>query len=180
LVFVLMRLGPILASFAVSACVQSPPQTAAFSPAVQSAQKDVERAVLERFGAAALARARASSDFIAVLRYPGLPMPPYDTDGHPIKPSYPTALLFREHGQWLAYGASGPHRVLPRWSEPLEALLRDPRLFAEPSDGGPVGCTDAGASYVWLRIKGRPEQARVGHCGGSPLTDQLVSAAFMG
>ena len=148
--------------------------------AVQSARSDVERLVVERFGLAALKRARSAQEFVAVLRYPGLPMPPYDTDGHPIKPSYPTALLFREDGRWHAYGIDGAHQVLPRWSKPLEALLRDPRLFAEPRDGGVVGCTDSGASYAWLRVAEQPEQTRIGHCGGSPLTERLVSSALMG
>jgi hypothetical protein len=74
----------------------------------------------------------------------------------------------------------GLHPVLPRWSQQLESVLRDPRLFSEPVDGGFVGCTDAGASYAWMKVEGRAEQARIGHCGGSPVTEQLVSAALMG
>ena len=147
---------------------------------VQEARADVERSVIERFGAAALARARAADEFIAAKRYAGLPMPPYDTDGKPITPTHPTALLFREDGKWFAFGRDGPHPMLPRWVEQLETVLRNPALWVEPIDGGMLGCTDAGASYVWLRVKGRPEQARIGHCGGSPLAEQLVSAALMG
>ena len=139
-----------------------------------------ERAVVERFGSAALARAREAGEFVAVLRYQGLPMPPYDTDGHPIKPSHPTALLFRDDGRWFAFGADGAHPVLPRWAQALDEQLASPALWAEPADGGEVGCTDAGASYAWLRVAGRPEHSRIGHCGGSPLTEVLVSAALMG
>ena len=166
----------------VSACAQQkpPPPTIALPGVAETARADVEQKVVERFGAAALARARSAPEFIAVLRYPGLPPPPYDTDGHPIKPHYPTALLFRENGRWFAYGMEGVHPMLPRWSAPLDALLANPALWSEPLDGGEVGCTDSGGSYVWLRVGGHPEQARIGHCGGSPLTEQLVSAAFMG
>jgi hypothetical protein len=163
-----------------SACVRAPVTPAAIPPAVQAARGEVEQAVVERFGAAALERARGADEFVAVLRYPGLPMPDHDTDGRPIKPSYPTALLYRENGRWFAFGVGGAHPVLPRWSQPLEALLRDPRLLAEPVDGGVLGCTDAGASYALLRISPGAEHARIGHCGGSPLTEQLVSAALMG
>ena len=178
-----MRFWIPIVSLGLAACAQTvPPVSTATSPPpeVQTARNDVERMVIERFGAPALARARGADEFLAALRYPGLPMPDHDTDGHPIKPSFPTALLFREQGRWYAYGIDGIHPMLPRWSAQLETLLNDPRLWAEPADGGVLGCTDAGASYVWLRIQGHPEQARVGHCGGSPLTEQLVSASFMG
>jgi hypothetical protein len=109
-----------------SPCVRAPVTPAAIPPAVQAARGEVEQAVVERFGAAALERARGADEFVAVLRYPGLPMPDHDTDGRPIKPSYPTALLYRENGRWFAFGVGGAHPVLPRWSQPLEALLRDP------------------------------------------------------
>jgi len=155
------------------------PQTIPQAPVVEEARADVEKHVVERFGAAALARARAAPEFIAALRYPGMPMPPYDTDGHPIKPSVPTALLYRENGQWFAYGINGAEPVLPRWSDQLNTLLAKPELWVEPADGGAVGCTDSGGSYAWLRIADHPEQARIGHCGGSPLTEQLVSGAFL-
>jgi hypothetical protein len=166
----------------LAACAQAPvPRARTTVPAVvESARVDLESRVVERFGAAALARARSAPEFIAVLRYSGLPAPPYDTDGHPIKPSYPTALLFRENGRWFAYGMNGVRPILPRWSGPLDELLQRPDLWAEPVDGGLLGCTDAGASYVWLRVRGHAEQARIGHCGGSPLTERLVSAALMG
>jgi hypothetical protein len=175
-----VRILLVLCIISLAACGRAPPPAPALSPASESVRQEVEQAVVERFGAAALARARSADEFIAVLRYPGLPMPPHDTDGHPIKPSYPTGLLFREKGQWFAYGMGGLHPMLPRWSEQLERSVRDPRLWAEPPDGGVVGCTDAGASYAWLRIAGHPEHARIGHCGGSPLTEQLVATALMG
>jgi hypothetical protein len=176
-----MRIAIALSLLAISGCSPAPPAAVAPpSPAVQTARSEVERSAVERFGQAALARARSADEFVAALRYPGLPMPPYDTDGKPITPVFPTALLYREKGQWFAYGMGGAHPVLPRWSQQLEAVLRNPGLYAEPADGGLVGCTDAGASYVWMQVKGRPEQARIGHCGGSPLTEQLVSAALMG
>jgi hypothetical protein len=166
---------------ALAGCAQQPPvQAVIVPPVVQEARADVERHVVEQFGAAALARARAAPEFIAVLRYPGLPQPPYDTDGHPIKPHYPTALLFRENGKWFAFGMDGVHAMLPRWSGPLDDLLQRPALWSEPVDGGMLGCTDAGGSYVWMRVRGHAEQARIGHCGGSPLTEQLVGAALMG
>lgn len=165
----------------IAGCVQQPPAPVAIVPAaVESARADVERHVVEDFGAGALARARSAPEFIAVLRYPGLPMPPYDTDGHPIKPHSPAALLFREKGRWLAFGRDGVHPMLPRWSASLDGVLARPDLWSEPVDGGPVGCTDAGASYAWLRVRGHGEQARIGHCGGSPITEELVSAALMG
>jgi hypothetical protein len=81
-----MRIALLLSLLAVSGCVQPRVQVAALSPAEQSIQREVEQAVVKRFGAAALTRARAADQFIAVLRYPGLPMPPYDTDGKPIEP----------------------------------------------------------------------------------------------
>ena len=176
-----MRIAIALLLLAFAGCAApAPVAVTSPSPAVQSAQKEVEQSVLARFGEAALARARRADEFIAAVRYPGLPMPPHDTDGKPITPVYPTALMYREMGQWFAYGMGGVHPVLPRWSQQLETVVRDPRIFAEPAHGGFVGCTDAGASYVWMRVEGRPEQTRIGHCGGSPLTEQLVSAALMG
>ena len=164
----------------VAGCAPVAAPVPAVPAAVQSARADVERSVVERYGAAALARARSADEFIAVKHYPGLPMPDHDTDGHPIKPFYPTALWFREDGRWLAFGMDGVHPVLPRWSDRLEAVIANPALWQEPADGGLLGCTDAGGSFAWLRIKGHPAQARIGHCGGSPLTEQLVRAALMG
>ena len=175
-----MRIAACLFSVVIIGCTSGVIPSPQIPAAVRLAQADVEKAVVERFGGAALARARAADGFVAVLRYPGLPMPDHDTDGHPIPPTYPTALLFHEKGRWYAYGMRGLHPVLPRWSERLEIVLRDPRLLDEPITGGPVGCTDAGASYAWLRVPGRDEQTRIGHCGGSPLTEELVSAALMG
>jgi hypothetical protein len=175
-----MRIAPCLFSLLFMGCTSGVIPPSQMPAAVRLARADVEKAVLERFGGAALARARAADGFVAVLRYPGLPMPDHDTDGHPITPAYPTALLFQEKGRWYAYGMQGLHPMLPRWSERLQSVLRDPRLWNEPVTGGPVGCTDAGASYAWLRVAGHDEQARIGHCGGSPLTEELVSAALMG
>ena len=176
----LMRVAIVLAMLALPGCMTPHAAVEPLSPTLQSAQREVERSVVDRVGSAALAEARRADEFVAVLRYPGLPMPPYDTDGKPITPTYPTALLYRQKGQWFAFGMDGVHPVLTRWSRQLEGLLRDPRLFAEQAEGGVVGCTDAGASYVWLRVQGRAEQVRIGHCGGSPLTEQLAGAALMG
>jgi hypothetical protein len=175
-----MRIAACLFSLLFIGCTSGAIPPSQMPAAVRLAQADVEKAVVERFGEAALARARAADGFIAVLRYPGLPMPDHDTDGHPITPTYPTALLFHEKGRWYAYGMQGLRPVLPRWSERLESVLRDPRLWNEPITGGAAGCTDAGASYAWLRVAGHEEQTRIGHCGGSPLTEELVSAALMG
>lgn len=176
-----MRKGLFVALLALAGCSQvTPPrQIQSQPPVVEAARADLEQKIVDKFGRAALARARSAPEFIAALRYQGLPPPPFDTDGHPIKPHYPTALLFRENGRWFAYGMNGVEPVLPRWSDQLNGLLARPELWAEPADGGEVGCTDSGASYAWLRVAGHPEQARIGHCGGSPLTEQLVSAAFL-
>ena len=176
-----MRVFACFLSMTMVGCTAIAPNSPANVPAAaRLARIDVEKAVADRFGAEAVARARSADEFIAVLRYPGLPMPDHDTDGHPITPTYPSALLFRENGRWFAYGMNGLHPVLPRWSERLETMLRNPNLWLEPVTGGPVGCTDAGASYAWLRVAGQPEHARIGHCGGSPLTEEVVSAALMG
>jgi hypothetical protein len=175
-----MRLIACFSALMMTACTPVTTSRIAVPDAARLAQIDVENAVTKRFGTAALARARLADEFIAVLRYPGLPMPDHDTDGHPIKPTFPTGLLFKENGKWFAHGINGLHPILPRWSQRLEAALQNPALWAEPVTGGVIGCTDAGASYAWLRVAGHREQARIGHCGGSPLTEELVSAALMG
>jgi hypothetical protein len=175
-----MRLVACLSALSMVGCAPVATSRVPVPAAARLAQIDVEKAVTERFGATALARARSADEFVAVLRYRGLPMPDHDTDGHPIRPTFPAGLLFRENGKWFAYGVDGFHPVLPRWSEQLERVLRNPALWSEPVTGGVLGCTDAGASYAWLRVAGQSEQARIGHCGGSPLTEELVSAALMG
>lgn len=173
-----MRLLACIPFLMMVACTPVATPKVTVPAAARLAQTDVEKAVTERFGAAALTRARLAHEFIAVLRYPGLPSPDHDTDGHPIKPVFPTGLLFKENGKWFAYGLKDLHPVLPRWSERLEAALRSPTIWSEPVTGGFLGCTDAGASYAWLKVAGQIEHTRIGHCGGSPLTEELVSAAL--
>src|SRR5215203_4483139 len=157
-----MRLVACISALMMMGCTPVATSGVEVPAAARLAQIDVEKAVTERFGGSALARARSANEFIAVLRYPGLPMPDHDTDGHPIKTTYPTGLLFKENDKWFAYGIDGLHSVLPRWSERLEAVLRNPALWSEPVTGGVIGCTDAGASYAWLRAAGHSEQTRIG------------------
>ena len=179
--FVLNSMRVIACALLVAMASCSPVPAVVDAPAAaRLAQVDVEKAVVERFGSAALTRARSADQFVAVLRYPGLPLPDHNTDGRAIVPSYPTALLFWENGHWFAYGADGSHQVLPRWSDQLNSLLSNPRLWSEPVTGGPIGCTDAGASYAWVKVRDHAEHTRIGHCGGSPLTEELVSVALMG
>jgi hypothetical protein len=93
------------------------------------------------------------------------------------RPKFPFVLLFEEKGQWLAATPSGVRPANPAAMGKVQATLSESRFWTQPS-WTPPRCTDAGASILLIKVKGRKEALRRGSCGETELTQRLVLAAI--
>lgn len=145
---------------------------AGFSP--QQVKADLEGAIVERFGAAALKRALSSEGYVMSRHYQGLP-PPAPPGGGPPPPI--AALLILERGNWYRAGTGGSFRPLgPRQQAQWLAILADTGPWAEPSFANPT-CTDAGATYLVVSLANRPFLLRAANCA-TPRSERLGLAAI--
>ena len=178
----------LLAFAALSAC--APTTGTAVSPVASgptdyvedlppgfSAQKvraDLEDAVVERFGAAALKRAQSAEAYVLSRHYQGLP-PPIAPGTAPPPPI--AALLLLDRGVWYRAEIGGAFQPLNasqqrRWL----AALSDPAPWSEPTYGNPT-CTDAGATYLIVSLPNRPFLLRAANCA-TPASERLGLAAI--
>ena len=146
----------------------------AFNPAETRAS--LEASARAQHGDALVDQALASPAFLIAKRYAGmLPPPPPDAGPDYRYPEPPTFVLVRRDGEWLGAAAGGGFVPLGGdKSARIEAALRDPGFWKAPA-WAPPGCTDAGASLIWLKLPGRPVQVRSGTCGETERTERLVS-----
>ena len=146
-------------------------------PAGYSAQKvkaDLESAIVERFGAAALKRALSAEAYALTRHYQGLPQPP-SPDGTPPPPI--AALLILERDVWYCAEPGGSFAPLDAAQEQTWiAALADTGPWAEPTYAIPT-CTDAGATYLIVSLPNRPFLLRAANCA-TPKSERLGLAAI--
>ena len=146
-------------------------------PAGFSAQKvkaDLEAAIVERFGAAALKRAQSSEGYVLSRFYQGLPVPPPPDGTQPLPIA---ALLILEQNVWYRAETGGAFRPLTaREQNEWFSALADTGPWAEPTYANPT-CTDAGATYLIVSIPSRPFLLRAANCA-TPKSERLGLAAI--
>lgn len=149
----------------------------AFDPA--EVRRDLETSARAKFGDALVEQTLASPEFLFAKHYYGLAPPPtLQPDGSYRYPEPPTAMLIRREGQWLSARSGGGFvAVAPEKAAALEAMLAEPGFRAEPAYAEP-GCTDAGASLLWLKPAGQPALVRRGACGATARTERLIFLAL--
>ena len=146
-------------------------------PASFSAQKvkaELESAIVERFGAAALKRAYSAEAYALSRHYQGLPPPPQA--GEAPRPPI-AALLILERSVWYRAEGGGAFRPLsPAQQQQWLAALADSGPWAEPTYANPT-CTDAGATYLIVSLPNRQFLLRAANCG-TPKSERLGLAAI--
>ena len=179
---------PVLALAALAAC--SPTTTGELPPvqagpadyveplppgfSAQQVKTDLEGAIVERFGSAALHRALSAEAYVLSRHYQGLPRPPQPGEAPPPPIA---ALLILERGVWYRAETGGSFRPLTsaqqqRWL----AVLADTGPWAEPTFVPPT-CTDAGATYLIVYLPNRPFLLRAANCA-TPKSERLGLAAI--
>jgi hypothetical protein len=178
----------VLAVAALSACSPTTPRDLPSVPSgptdyvedlppgfsAQEVKTDLEAAIVERFGAAALKRALSAEAYVLSRHYQGLPPP--TPPGEP--PPLPiAALLFLEQGVWYRAETGGSFRPLhPVEQQQWLAVLADTGPWAEPTFAHPT-CTDAGATYLIVSLPNRPFLLRAANCA-TPKSERLGLAAI--
>jgi len=182
-----MRL-PLLAFIALSACTSMGTHelpSVASGPTdyienlplgfnAQQVKADIEVAIVERFGAAALKRAQSAQGYVLSRHYQGLPRPPEPGNARPLPIA---ALLIFEQNVW--YRAETGGAFLPLTAAQQQnwlAALTDTGPWAEPTFANPT-CTDAGATYLIVSLPNRPFLLRAANCG-TPNSERLGLAAI--
>jgi hypothetical protein len=186
-----MKWPALLAAVLAAACTTAPPPGEDLAPASaerpsenrewsdRQIQEDVEQSVRERFGEAALGRARAADAVIMSKLYRGMPLPPkQQPDGSWVAAPHPVALMVREKGQWLKAGESGFAPADAPAQIEVEALLGSAAFWGEAARIPQGGCTDGGSTLFVIRMPRQEPQVRQGTCGGPPLHNRLISAVY--
>ena len=164
-------------SHEVSAVAAGPTDYVEDLPPGFSAQRvkaDLEAAVVERFGAAALKRAQSAEGFVLSRFYQGLPppVPPGEPPPLPI-----AALMFFERGTWYRAGNAGAFQPLTQaQQQQWFKVLADTGPWSEPTYANPT-CTDAGATYLIVSLPNRPFLLRAANCA-TPKSERLGLAAI--
>lgn len=179
---------PLFALLALSACAPITTdelRSAASGPAdhverlppgfsAQQVKVDLETAIVERFGAAALKRAQSAEAYVLSRHYQGLPRPPDPGEGPPLPIA---ALLIFERNVWYRAETGGAFRPLTQAQEQQWiASLSDTGPWAEPTFTNPT-CTDAGATYLIVSLLNRPFLLRAANCA-TPKSERLGLAAI--
>ncbi len=140
----------------------------------QKVKSDLESAVIERFGAAALKRALSAEAYVLSRHYPGLPLPPRPDDAPPLPIA---AILILEKNVWHRAETGGTFRPLtPAQQEKWLTILAGTEPWAEPTFADPT-CTDAGATYLIVSLPNRPFLLRAANCA-TPKSERLGLAAI--
>jgi len=140
----------------------------------QEVKTDLERAIVERFGPAALKRAISAEGYVLSRHYQGLPQPiaPGEAPRLPL-----AALLLLEQGIWYQADTGGSFSALSSVQQrDWLAVLADPGPWAEPAFADPT-CTDAGATYLIVSLPNRPFLLRAANCA-TPMSERLGLAAI--
>lgn len=181
-----MKYSVLLVLSLLGGCVPAtrPPDPAArseeFRPGFDPVRvrADLEKTARDRFGSAPTDAALKADTFLIAKHYHGLPLPPIvQADGTYRYPDPPFAMLIRRNGQWLAVRKDGFAPIAPDKAEAIDSTLREDAFWKEPAYVEP-GCTDAGASLLWLKMPGKPLLVRQGSCGGSEHSQRAIFLAL--
>lgn len=140
----------------------------------QEVKKDLEAAIVERFGPAALKRASSAEAYVMSRHYVGLPAAPPPGGALPLPIA---ALLIKEGGAWYRGETGGSfHPLTSAQQQQWLTVLADTAPWAEPTYANPT-CTDAGATYVIASLPNRPFLLRAANCA-TPKSERLGLAAI--
>ena len=128
----------------------------------------------DRFGAAALAEARAAPTHLVVKRFVGMAPPPPPGAGADWRPVPAGALLVRRAEGWMVAAGTGWRRADAEAAGELDRIVADPAFWSEPTSTPP--CPDYGASLLLLKVPGRSETVRNSMCTSQ--ASRLVEAAL--
>lgn len=137
-------------------------------------RRDLLATAADRFGAAALAEARAAPTHLIVKRFAGMAPPPPPGAGMDWRPVPQAALLARRTAGWMVADDGGWRPADPGAAAELDRILVARAFWSEPAYTPP--CPDFGASLVLLKAPGRPETVRNSTCMSR--TADLVQAAL--
>src|SRR5687768_17729321 len=111
---------------------------------------DLLATAADRFGAAALAEARAAPTHVLVKRFVGMAPPPPPGAGANWRPTPAAALLVRRAVGWMVATGTGWRRAGDEAASELDQIVADPAFWSEPAYTPP--CPDFGASLLLLKI----------------------------
>lgn len=144
----------------------------------QTSEQDLLWSALQLFGEPLVRRALAADAYIFAKHYPGMLPPPPPGAGADWKyPEPPTAVLFVEHGLWMAATREGVRQARIEKVQEIRRVLMTDKFWKEPV-WAPPGCTDAGASLLLLKVPGRPEVVRSASCGATGGSEAIVFRAL--
>lgn len=140
----------------------------------QQVKNDLESAIVERFGAAALKRAYSAEAYVLSRHYQGLAPAPEPGAGQRVPIA---AILIFEDGRWYRGETGGVFRPLDAGQEQQWlAALADDGPWSEPIYANPT-CTDAGGTYLIVSLRTRPFLLRAANCA-TPKSERLGLAAI--
>ena len=139
-------------------------------------REDLLATAADRFGAAALAEARAAPTHLVVKRFVGMAPPPPPGASADWRPTPAAALLVRRAEGWMVATGSGWRRAAAEAASELDRIIADPAFWSEPAYTPP--CPDFGASLLLLKTRGNPEMVRNSMCmsGASRIVEAALHA----
>jgi hypothetical protein len=140
----------------------------------ETTEQDLLWSATQRFGEPLARRALAAPIYIFAKHYQGMLPPPPPGAGPDWKyPEPPAAIVIQENGRWLAATPDGFREARPDKAGEIEQILSDRAFWDEPT-WAPPGCTDAGASLLLVKARGKPETVRSATCGTTGRSELLV------
>jgi hypothetical protein len=137
-------------------------------------RQDLLATAADRFGAAALAEARASPIHLVVKRFVGMPPPPPPGASADWKPTPAAALLVKRAEGWMVATGTGWRRAYAEAGIELDRIVADPAFWGEPAYTPP--CPDFGAGLLLLKAPGHSETVRNSMCMSQ--ASRIVEAAL--
>lgn len=137
-------------------------------------REDLLATAADRFGAAALAEARAAPTHVVVKRFVGMAPPPPPGASADWRPTPAAALLVRQAEGWMVATGSGWRRAAAEAASELDRIIADSAFWSEPAYTPP--CPDFGASLLLLKAPGRSETVRNSMCTSQ--ASRVVEAAL--
>ena len=151
--------GPVTAA---ETAIGRPLDTLPAEPDPRLVRQDLLATAADRFGAAALAEARATPTHLVVKRFAGMAPPPPPGAGMDWRPTPAAALLVRRAEGWMVATGAGWRRANHDASIELDRIIADPLFWSEPAYTPP--CPDFGASLLLLKVPRNAETVRNSTC----------------
>ena len=135
---------------------------------------DLLATAADRFGAAAVAEARAAPTHLVVKRFVGMAPPPPPGAGADWRPTPAAALLVKRAEGWMVATGSGWRPADGEAASELDQLIADAAFWSDPAYTPP--CPDFGASLLLLKAPGQSETVRNSMCTSA--ASRMVEAAL--